>query len=131
MQEYSGCGLIDVEVQTTRVSADNPFASVDPAGLDALLDALASDRRRRVLRYLESAKDGPTSVATLADVLRRRNEAGADRATLRARLHHVELPKLDDAGLLTYDPERGEIEYHGHPLLDAMVHLAAERDSTT
>lgn len=131
MQEYSGCGLIDAEVHTTRVSADEPSASADPAWLDALLDALASDRRRRVLHYLESAGDGPTSMGTLADVLRRRNEAEVDRATLHARLHHVELPKLDDAGLLTYDRERVEVEYHGHPLLDSMLHLAAERDSTT
>jgi DNA-binding transcriptional ArsR family regulator len=85
---------------------------VDPDRLDAVLDAMASPWRRRILYLLRER--GPVGLDDLVDWLGTWNEVvdhGADGLPddvemLRVRLHHVHLPKLEDAGLVEY--ERGE-----------------------
>ena len=85
---------------------------VDPDRLDAVLDAMASPWRRGIL-YLLSER-GPLEIDDLADGLGAWNEVvdhggrtlPDDVEMLRVRLHHVHLPKLEDAGLVEY--ERGE-----------------------
>jgi DNA-binding transcriptional ArsR family regulator len=85
---------------------------VDPDRLDAVLDAMASPWRRRILYLLRER--GPVGLDDLADGLGTWNEVvdhGADGLPddveiVRVRLHHVHLPKLEDAGLVEY--ERGE-----------------------
>jgi hypothetical protein len=75
--------------------------------LDNYLRLLADEENRRLLRSL-SESDDPVSTAS-------------DDPKVRARLHHIHLPKLVDAGLVDWDP-RGDIVVRG-PAFDEIVPL--------
>lgn len=77
--------------------------------LDALVALLGNTRRRFVLRYLQ-LRDAPVPIEELTEAVARWECDDLDEITshliecIRASLHHVHLPKLDDAGLVRYDP---------------------------
>lgn len=82
---------------------------------DSAFAALASERRRTVLRCLQTA-DAPVAMADLArDVVARERDAHArdvpEEAIERVyvSLHHVHLPKLADEGYLRYDDNRTSV----------------------
>ncbi|WP_254537907.1 DUF7344 domain-containing protein [Halomarina litorea] len=84
-----------------------------PDEWDAVYDTLASHRRRLVLAFLDREVQ-----AYLADIVETiaRNEpaegrAGAarDRQAIEISLHHVHLPKLEDAGFVEWDRETTEV----------------------
>lgn len=100
-----------------RSDDDRGERTPDPG---AVFDALATDHRRRAVRALIAA-DGAVSIDELARrvVSRERvaspaavSPSALQRAT--TRLHHADLPKLEDAGLVDYDHRRREIR----PLVD-------------
>ncbi|WP_226022889.1 DUF7344 domain-containing protein [Halomicrobium salinisoli] len=112
----------------TVAAADHPLLSdpqfrsiveTDVEGWDDVVAGLADQRRRDALVVLES--EGELSRDRLAEVL-----AARDPDELALQLHHVHLPKLDDAGLVDYDPDAGTVAYRGHPALPAVgdLHLA-------
>lgn len=81
--------------------------------LDRAFDLLRSPRRRRVLEYLDRV--GTTQMDDLVRFLVRTDGGfGADgpreAKRLRVALHQFDLPKLADAGVVTYDAESGTVE---------------------
>lgn len=91
--------------------------------LDSLFDALA-DRRRRAVVDVMAPQDDPVALEALVHRLRaKENDSGRQSSpnvdTLRTSLHHVHLPKLAAAGLVTYEAETLTVDYEGHPLLDS------------
>ncbi|WP_459192994.1 DUF7344 domain-containing protein [Halosimplex sp. J119] len=89
---------------------DSQHTSSDP---DALFELLADPRRRRLLEVLEETGRGER--APLADLSERVAVAegtteGEARHGVAVALHHVHLPKLDEAGLVEYDPETRVVE---------------------
>ena len=50
----------------------------------------------------------------------------SDRKRLKAKLHHVALPKLADAGLVDYDQRSQTIRYCGEPLLEKQISVLEE-----
>lgn len=104
-------------------------------GLDEVLSALAHDYRRIILTVLEG-EAASMSRSELGRELRRRVPAPAEHAvpaveTVTTTLHHVHLPKLDDLGLIDFDPERGRTTYVGHPALDEVFTIIYGRDEST
>ena len=75
--------------------------------LDNYLRLLADEKNRRLLRSLYESDD-PVSMAS-------------DDPQVRARLHHINLPKLVDAGLVDWDP-RDDVIVRG-PAFDGIVPL--------
>jgi len=83
---------------------------------DERLKALANERRRLALDCLPCG-EAPTA---LADVARRiavsEAEAPVDAVAtdhverVKRSLYHVHLPKLDDVGLVAFDPEERTVE---------------------
>lgn len=76
----------------------------------AAFEALANSQRRHVLAYLgERSGDDPVHLDDLINqVIARELVDGSstvDPDSVAATLHHVHLPKLDDLGLVEYDPE--------------------------
>ncbi|WP_254545813.1 DUF7344 domain-containing protein [Halomarina pelagica] len=70
--------------------------------VDAIFELLGDRRRRRVLTYLDRY-ERRVDLNDLAESLTDdRNGPTAGRFALT--LHHTHLPKLDDAGVVTYDP---------------------------
>jgi len=51
----------------------------------------------------------PVSLADLAADLAERRDGSLEPRCVKIRLHHVVLPKLNDTGLIDYDPDEHEI----------------------
>lgn len=84
---------------------------------------LARRPRRQLLYLLHQRDDGAASLDALARRLAERgSEVGADDPSgLRVALHHVHLPKLDEAEVVEYDPDDGEVHYLGDPRLGDLL----------
>lgn len=99
------------------MSLPTPSKSRRDDSTDALFSALANKRRRHVLQYFQSSSDDVASLEELVDAVPR-DERTDGRKRVALRLHHVTLPKLEDAGLLEYDARSNTVRYRGNPLLD-------------
>ena len=80
------------------------------AAADRCFEALADERRRRVLAALCEA-DAPMSLTELAVELTQaetgpRGDAGPDPEDRKVQLYHRHVPKLVDAGLVEFDRDR-------------------------
>lgn len=98
--------------------------------LDTLLDVCGHKHRRIVLATLANQQQA-LSIDDLTDVILKHNhhlprtEIDDETAKrIRVGLSHVHLPKLADAGLLHYDPERNVAELPAHAGRDDS-HLSA------
>lgn len=71
-------------------------------------ESLAVERRHRLLEAL-SERTPPVALSTAAESLARGTERDSPaietRDRLETALHHTHLPKLDDVGVVDYDPE--------------------------
>lgn len=85
---------------------------------DEVLASLAHRRRRVVLSVLGD-HDGAMDRRTLATAVADRTAADeSSTEDLRVSLSHVDLPKLQQAGLVRYDADAGTVSHEGHPALD-------------
>lgn len=105
------------DAQTDRSSAAERARERPP--VDALLDALADRRRRRVLRYL-AVTDDATAEELAAVLVGWRLEPGLvlgqnERERVHRSLRHVHLPKLDQAGLVAYDRDADSVSLASLP----------------
>lgn len=104
------------EADTRDATAAFPDGGDHP-GLDreTLFDLLSSRRRRHVVRYLLRT-DGETAFRTLTDRVAALEadttvEALTDdeRKPVYVSLRQTHLPRLDEAGVVRYDPDRGTV----------------------
>jgi len=101
---------------------------------DTLYEALASENRRRTVFFLLDEKE--TTVETLATVLAgwAADETGsmsspADRDRIRIELVHNHLPRLEAAGLVSYDAQEGDIRITSlDPLLAALISKSVDSE---
>jgi DNA-binding transcriptional ArsR family regulator len=108
------------------------IVETDTEDWDAVLACLA-DRRRRVVLSTLSMNDAPMDrleLATrLAETVNGDTDPNGSVKPVLQELHHTHLPKLESAGLLTYDVEAKTVTYEGHPSLDEEWLIAGESDS--
>lgn len=84
--------------------------------VDLLFDALTSPRRRYVLAHLQQAESALALSDLATDVAHWELDSETasvpedTRKAIYVSLHHVHLPKLADAGLLTYDQETETVD---------------------
>lgn len=97
--------------------------------LDAAFDLLATERRRNALYCLREADD-PVPLLELADrVADREDEPPSDgRERVAISLSQVHLPKLDDAGVVDFDPQDRYVVHRGDPIVDRFLDHAAEHE---
>lgn len=88
-----------------------------PDDYDRLFDVLSSHRRRVVLRYLADVE--LASVEEIANVIAARGIDDPLDAALALR--HGDLPRLQDARLLEYDPRSGTVRYDGDPFVEELL----------
>lgn len=109
------------------------MASTTDTGLGETFDAMTHPYRRYVLYYLRTHSEG-VSVDTLTAVLAEELQgpsATAGRKTpeqIEIALHHTHLPKLADAGLITFDQNRQSIELAGVNGHGQFIDQAARHD---
>ncbi|MDS0298923.1 hypothetical protein NDI76_09210 [Halogeometricum sp. S1BR25-6] len=84
--------------------------------------ATFADRDRRTVLSCLDDRRGTVDIESLAtDVVAEREStapdevADADRETALIRLHHVDLPKLDEAGFVDFDHEAGTVDRRARP----------------
>ncbi len=87
-----------------------------PLSQDQVFDLLSNSRRRFVLHYLKQA-DGPVRLSELAaEIAAIENEVSVEELTSQQRkrtyvsLYQTHIPKLEDAGAVSYDAETGMVE---------------------
>lgn len=92
-------------------------------------DVLSDHHRRYVLHYL-SRRAPQASLADLVDYVvdRAPDRRSGDRRHVAMSLHHAHLPKLEQHGLVEYDPANGVVVYDGTPLVEACLDHVADRD---
>lgn len=99
----------------------------DQLPLDVIFDILKNQRRRHVVRYLQEHQ-----VATLSDLAEHvaalendkdiRNLTSSERKRVYVGLYQCHLPRMDDAGVIDFDSDRGTIELnHQAEQLDAYL----------
>jgi DNA-binding transcriptional ArsR family regulator len=83
---------------------------------ETVFDILSNRRRRYVLHFLRD-REGPTDLRELSErIAAWENDRVPERVTSKERkrvyaaLHQSHLPKMDRAGIVSYDPDRGTIE---------------------
>lgn len=125
-----GANLVDWDREEgTATTTEHPalrdpdlrrIVETDAEGWDAVVASLADPRRRAVLSVLAD-RDTPLSRAELArEVLAR--DPDLDEEEVRVSLHHVHLPKLADAGVITYDASARVAEFVAVPdVYDAVI----------
>lgn len=98
--------------------------------LDACLDLVSDGRRRRVIQHLRHETDGTTTVEDLVDRIHHGGSASDDRIRDRERLaiqlHHAHLPKLQDHGVVEYDPGNGAVRYQPSDQLEEVLDSLSE-----
>jgi len=104
----------------------------EAADWDEVLACLA-DRRRRIVLTTLYMEDGPIDRTELAMEVAKKTRSHGDQEVsveyLLQRLHHVHLPKLDAAGLITYDVGEATATYDGHPTVDEEWLIAGDEDT--
>lgn len=104
-----------------RRADDQAIDSPVSGGRDSsghLFDVLSHRRRRRLLALFEDQAEGdfPLAVEEVAASLAGAQESIKRRDVL-VSLDHQHLPKMADAGIVTYDRDAKTIDYAGHPEL--------------
>lgn len=112
MEEPSG--------DVTRIGSTVP----DGGSVDDILSALADRQRHHLLAVLQEVATPEAVPALTRSLAVEADRAGDDQIEdLRVRLYHVHVPKLEDAGLVTYHDDQNTVD-----LTDAGETVAAELD---
>lgn len=86
---------------------------------DNLLTILAAPRCRAVLTYFRDTATEAASAKDIADEINNQDHDGAD--LMAFQLHHVTLPRLEDAGIIEYDARSNTARYRGHSELESLM----------
>lgn len=106
---------------------------------DVLFDLLKNERRRESIAYLKE-HDGHSTISELSEhIAAKENDLPLEAINSRQRkrvyigLYQCHLPRMADAGVVTFDKNRGDVALTGLvTLLDPYLKLGAEQlDDTT
>lgn len=105
------------------------MAARNKTGLNEVADLLTDAHRRYVLKHLTQESetvDFDTVAASLAarDAGQTRESQSTSSTSIEVQLHHIHLPKLVDAGVITFDEDTGIIE-----LIETKGHRPVHRRS--
>jgi|GEM_PF-4825662 len=101
-----GRTMQDGEATPSVVEPIDVDESADPTPIESLLDdrSITNERRRSAVRALAERDEDTAAPAELAADLESEWDA-RNRETVAAELHHIHLPKLNEAGVVEYDAE--------------------------
>jgi predicted transcriptional regulator len=122
---------------SVNVDPNNGDLSADPLPeltADVAFDLLSNARRRYVLCYIRER--GETSVRELSrytaaweNDVTPVSVSSSQRKRVYTALHQTHLPRLDEYGIVTYDPDRGTVTPQARlDLLEEYLQQPADRD---
>lgn len=121
----------DSRRQRSRDHGSGPFLRSGGSGYDLdVVFALLSDRRRRIaLNYLRTADAEWIPVGDLAErIAAWETELGdpavVSETSIEIDLVHGHLPKLDRAGVVEFDADRGRVRYRGADRVERFLDVA-------
>lgn len=98
--------------------------------LDSELEVLSSRERREILHFFVTTDTETATVETLSGQLTQVWADGGDdqppTEAVRARLHHVHLPKLADCGLVEYDSRSNTVRYHPDDRVEELLEFVSD-----
>ena len=99
--------------------------------LDVVFGILKNKRRRQVLEYLQDTEEVPLGqlaehIAATENDTTPKQLASSQRKRVYVGLYQCHLPKMDDAGVIDYDQQRGRIRR-----TDRIEHVQAYLEDTT
>ena len=93
--------------------------------INAILEALAHDRRRIILSHLIESDTGVATVDELVSHIIDEETRVSDEipasGDINAQLHHIHLSKLIYAGVVEYDVRSQELRYYEAPRLEKLL----------
>jgi len=67
-----------------------------------------------VFQYFDQQSTETATVTDLGAYISQQHRTDEDETDIAISLHHSTLPKLDDAGLIEYDPRSTTVRYRGY-----------------
>jgi len=105
----------------------NEFPSTGANGDDAAFQAVLTERRRRIVRFLHGRESETASLDALAAHLAGGDDSpaddGGDRGRVLIELHHADVPKLAAADVVDYDPASRTVRYLGDPEVERLLEV--------
>jgi len=105
------------EVEEKSVDEEQSEPETSQLPLDVIFEILKNRRRRRVLHHLKEQEDGSIDLGSLAEhVAALENDksvaalTSGERKRVYVGLYQCHLPKMNDAGVVDFDRNRGTIE---------------------
>lgn len=95
----------------------------DDERVGELLEILTTQHCRPLFQYFREASEEVASVPELADELLDEEE---DSEQVKIQLQHSTLPRLEDVGVIEYEPRSNTVRYHGDPELEALLNAIRE-----
>ncbi|AGN02220.1 hypothetical protein L593_11375 [Salinarchaeum sp. Harcht-Bsk1] len=115
---------IDPDEQLTTSDDDHAGTAEqgepEPLSLDVVYDILKNTRRRRVLHLLYEDEEGTTlgdlaeRIAAVENDKPRSQLDAQERKRVYVGLYQCHLPRMDDAGVVDFDGDRGTVELGTH-----------------
>ncbi|MFP9191063.1 winged helix-turn-helix domain-containing protein [Natronosalvus vescus] len=100
--------------------------------LDLVFELLADRRRRKALYYLHNLPNGVATVEEIAEYILTHDsilsESSEGRHQLMTALHHIHLPKLEEAGVIEHDPRSQTVRYWTQPSLEEWLEHAYHKE---
>ncbi len=89
--------------------------------LDDIFKLLADAQCRQILTYLIQNADRPVPLEALLEELMSQTDRTTERERLLIRLHHLQLPKLVDYGMIEYNESLQLISYTEQPRVETLL----------
>lgn len=114
--------------ETGTDPAENGGEECSTLALGQLFEVLTSRRRRLVLHYFRESSDEVATYGEVVDYVAAHDGGDAARERIVTALHHSELPRLAECGIVERDARSRTVRYRGDPLLEDWVTRTADRD---
>lgn len=110
------------------MTQESHYTLEDDERVDKLLDLLTTQHCRSLLTYFGRTQKEVASVPELADKISKEDHGGTYQVAIQLR--HSTLPRLEDAGVIEYDPRSETVRYQGDSDLEALLDAISETGRT-
>lgn len=106
---------------------ENPSPLIYDRTLDEMLEILSKTHCRAILWYFQLSSVEVATTSHLSKIIARQEATEVNQ--ISTQLRHSTLPRLEDAGVIDYDPRSNTVRYLGHPDLEALLNAIQECQS--